>query len=111
MLNVYRAGQRDGYDVDYVTEEKQRTKNTRDRPNPKVVVDLQIPSCVFSLLCYLISVESTWYVISFDDADTDLQPDMKGTLPDGVDMDSPHIMHKPHDPFPIVMINRKPRCR
>ena len=44
-------------------------------------------------------------------ADTSLQPDTKATLPDGVDIEdfTPHIVHKPHDPFPIAMVNRKPR--
>ncbi|KAF8901340.1 hypothetical protein CPB84DRAFT_1708437 [Gymnopilus junonius] len=42
---------------------------------------------------------------------TTLQPDTKATLPDGVDMEdfSPHILHAPHDPFPIAMVNRRPR--
>lgn len=43
--------------------------------------------------------------------DTNLQPDTKATLPDGVDLEdfNPHIIHAPHDPFPIAMVNRKPR--
>ncbi|KAF8879984.1 hypothetical protein CPB84DRAFT_1851962 [Gymnopilus junonius] len=42
---------------------------------------------------------------------TTLQPDTKATLPEGVDMDnfSPHILHGPHDPFPIAMVNPRPR--
>ncbi|PPQ94500.1 hypothetical protein CVT25_014154, partial [Psilocybe cyanescens] len=42
---------------------------------------------------------------------TTLQPDTKATLPEGVDMEdfTPHIIHAPHDPFPIAMANRRPR--
>lgn len=48
-------------------------------------------------------------------ADTTIQPDTKATLQtlaaDGVDFTdfNPHIIHAPHAPFPIAMVNRKPR--
>lgn len=55
----------------------------------------------------MISIAECWIVI----ADTNLQPDTKATLPDGVDMEdfSPHIIHKAHEPFPIALVNRKPK--
>uniref|UniRef100_A0A8H8CGC6 PLD phosphodiesterase domain-containing protein n=1 Tax=Psilocybe cubensis TaxID=181762 RepID=A0A8H8CGC6_PSICU len=42
---------------------------------------------------------------------TTLQPDTQATLPEGVDLEdfTPHIIHAPHDPFPIAMVNRRPR--
>jgi len=41
---------------------------------------------------------------------TTLQPDTKGTAPES-DLDDfhPHILHAPHKPFPMAMVNRKPR--
>jgi len=42
---------------------------------------------------------------------TNLQPDTTGDEPDNADAARfrPHIVHSPHDPVPMVLVNRKPR--
>ncbi|KIM79061.1 hypothetical protein PILCRDRAFT_823914 [Piloderma croceum F 1598] len=82
-----KRGQQDGYDVDYETEKKNNEQGLHGgTKNGKLL----------AITKHL---------------NTNLQPDTKATLPDGVDMEdfSPHIIHKPHAPFPIAMVNRKPR--
>jgi len=82
-----KAGQKDGYDVDYVTEKKNNEQGIHRGSDPQKLL------AITKIL------------------NTTIQPDTKATLPDGVDIEdfSPHIVHKPHDPFPIAMVNRKPR--
>ncbi|KDR78755.1 hypothetical protein GALMADRAFT_244306 [Galerina marginata CBS 339.88] len=82
-----KRGQQEGYDVDYATEQKNNEQGLHDGTR---VTKL---SAITKHL------------------NTTLQPDTKATLPDGVDLEDfqPHIIHKPHDPFPIAMVNRKPR--
>jgi len=82
-----KRGQQDGYDVDYVTEKKNNEQGLHEETRDGKLLAIT------------------------KHLNTNLQPDTKATLPDGVDMEdfSPHIIHAPHDPFPIAMVNRKPR--
>lgn len=43
--------------------------------------------------------------------DTNLQPDTVGDVEDDPNAPPfrPHIIHSPHDPVPMAMVNRKPR--
>ncbi|KAF9564436.1 IQ calmodulin-binding motif protein [Agrocybe pediades] len=77
----------DGYDADYVAEQRHEESGLHGRNK-------------FSKLAALTK-----------HLNTTLTPDTKATLPEGVDMEdfTPHIIHAPHDPFPIAMVNRRPR--
>jgi len=82
-----KGGQQDGYDVDYATEQKNNEQGLHG------------------------GTEASKLAAITKHLNTTLQPDTKATLPEGVDMEDfkPHIIHAPHDPFPIAMVNRKPR--
>jgi len=85
--NDLKSGQQGGYDIDYVTEKKNNEEGLHE------------------------GTETSRIAAITKHLNTTLQPDTKATLPDGVDMEdfAPHIIHAPHDPFPIAMVNRRPR--
>lgn len=85
--NDLKGGEQHGYDVDDATEKANNEKGLHDGTTASKL----------SLITKHLN--------------TTLQPDTKATLPEGEETEdfTPHILHAPHDPFPIAMVNRRPR--
>ncbi|KZP08421.1 phospholipase D active site motif protein [Athelia psychrophila] len=92
-----KGGQQDGYDVDHATEKR----NGEGGMHADTGAGGEGAG----------EVRADKLLAITKHLNTNLQPDTKATLPDGVDMEdfSPHIVHAPHAPFPIAMVNRKPK--
>ncbi|KAF7968391.1 hypothetical protein HWV62_30667 [Athelia sp. TMB] len=92
-----KGGQQDGYDVDFATEKRNNEEGLHANTGAAGGSDAEIREGKLKAITKHLN--------------TNLQPDTKATLADGVDMEdfSPHIVHAPHAPFPIALVNRKPK--
>jgi hypothetical protein len=87
-------------------EDKDMQKSLEENFSTMKLVTTHLSKCPFHRSTHRAALSS---VNMF--SDTNLQPDTTGDEPDDPDAAQfrPHIIHSPHDPIPMVLVNRKPR--